>query len=175
MAAAYLPSMKIRKRYACDKCHNLKSKCMRTSEDNECKRCARLGLDCVYSAPLPLGRLRGRRRPNSSSKTAPSDDTSSYIASSEVSLSLGTLSLLVTFMLANNPLGGNYTYQNSGGEEAQQNHSKWILTTSRITKVLITQKYHHYTTHSLRKFRRIMGVIIVPLPLDTIRIRETRV
>ncbi|EZF25491.1 hypothetical protein H112_02220 [Trichophyton rubrum D6] len=106
MAAAYLPSMKIRKRYACDKCHNLKSKCMRTSEDNECKRCARLGLDCVYSAPLPLGRLRGRRRPNSSSKTAPSDDTSSYIASSEVSLSLG----------------GNYTYQNSGGEEAQQNH-----------------------------------------------------
>ncbi|OAL65334.1 hypothetical protein A7C99_3819 [Trichophyton rubrum] len=25
-------------------------------------------------------------------------------------------------MLANNPLGGNYTYQNSGGEEAQQNH-----------------------------------------------------
>ncbi|EZF34621.1 hypothetical protein H109_07533 [Trichophyton interdigitale MR816] len=88
MAAAYLPSMKTRKRNACDKRHNLKSKCMRASEDNECKRCARLGLDYVYSAPLPLGRPRGRRRPKSSSNTAPSDNTSSYIASYEVSLSL---------------------------------------------------------------------------------------
>ncbi|EGD97308.1 hypothetical protein TESG_04719 [Trichophyton tonsurans CBS 112818] len=88
MAAAYLPSMKTRKRNACDKRHNLKSKCMRASEDNECKRCARLGLDYLYSAPLPLGRPRGRRRPKSSSNTAPSDDTSSYIASYEVLLSL---------------------------------------------------------------------------------------
>ena len=55
------------RRDACDKCHQLKSRCERASGSAGCQRCARLGYQCVYSPALPLGRPQGSRTTKSNS------------------------------------------------------------------------------------------------------------
>ncbi|PLN84685.1 hypothetical protein BDW42DRAFT_161980 [Aspergillus taichungensis] len=46
----------IAKRYACDRCRELKLRCPRTCEDAPCDRCLRVDARCVTSSGRPLGR-----------------------------------------------------------------------------------------------------------------------
>ncbi|EGE79493.2 hypothetical protein BDDG_02434 [Blastomyces dermatitidis ATCC 18188] len=45
-----------KKRTSCDRCHTLKSKCTRTPGSERCNRCERIGIRCVFSATMKLGR-----------------------------------------------------------------------------------------------------------------------
>ncbi|PGH02193.1 hypothetical protein GX51_04767 [Blastomyces parvus] len=45
-----------KKRTSCDRCHTLKSKCARTPGSERCNRCERIGIRCVFSASMKLGK-----------------------------------------------------------------------------------------------------------------------
>ncbi|KAG5286901.1 Gal4 superdfamily domain-containing protein [Histoplasma capsulatum G186AR] len=45
-----------KKRTSCDRCHTLKSKCARAPGSERCSRCERIGIRCVFSASMKLGR-----------------------------------------------------------------------------------------------------------------------
>ncbi|KAL4902780.1 hypothetical protein BDW74DRAFT_180479 [Aspergillus multicolor] len=48
-----------RLRAACDRCHELKNRCTRTSgAESRCDRCERLDIDCVYNTSARIGRPR---------------------------------------------------------------------------------------------------------------------
>lgn len=69
------PRAKAPTRAACDKCHDIKTRCDREMGSVECKRCFRLGMECSYSAPLRMGRptrarLQQQQRPERSNKQA---------------------------------------------------------------------------------------------------------
>ncbi|ORY67809.1 uncharacterized protein BCR38DRAFT_407745 [Pseudomassariella vexata] len=50
-------------RAACDRCHDLKNRCVRTGrEDSRCDRCERLDIDCVYRNTSRIGRPKTQRR-----------------------------------------------------------------------------------------------------------------
>ncbi|KAK3936663.1 hypothetical protein QBC46DRAFT_321086 [Diplogelasinospora grovesii] len=52
-----------RLRAACDRCHDLKNRCVRTGGgDSRCDRCERLDIDCVYRNTSRIGRPRTQRR-----------------------------------------------------------------------------------------------------------------
>jgi len=52
-----------RLRAACDRCHDLKNRCVRTGGiDSRCDRCERLDIDCVYRNTLRIGRPRTTQR-----------------------------------------------------------------------------------------------------------------
>ncbi len=58
-----------RLRAACDRCHDLKNRCVRTGGgDSRCDRCERLDIDCVYRTASRIGRPRAttttQRRPS---------------------------------------------------------------------------------------------------------------
>jgi hypothetical protein len=51
-------------RAACDRCHDLKNRCVRTGgPDSRCDRCERLDIDCVYRTNSRTGRPRAERQP----------------------------------------------------------------------------------------------------------------
>lgn len=53
-----------RLRAACDRCHELKNRCVRAGgPDSRCSRCERLDIDCVYRNVNRMGRPRTRARP----------------------------------------------------------------------------------------------------------------
>ena len=61
-----------RLRAACDRCHDLKNRCVRTGGgDSRCDRCERLDIDCVYRTASRIGRPRAttttQRRPSKQS------------------------------------------------------------------------------------------------------------
>jgi hypothetical protein len=50
------------KRTACDRCHALKNRCIKSDDDQgSCDRCMRLQVECIYSPPLRVGRPKGSR------------------------------------------------------------------------------------------------------------------
>ena len=50
-------------RAACDRCHDLKNRCVRTGgPESRCDRCERLDIDCVYRNTSRIGRPRTQRR-----------------------------------------------------------------------------------------------------------------
>ncbi|CEJ79826.1 hypothetical protein VHEMI00043 [[Torrubiella] hemipterigena] len=49
-------------REACDRCHAMKTRCVRASSVHACVRCTRLGFDCHYSPPGKTGRPPGSKR-----------------------------------------------------------------------------------------------------------------
>lgn len=60
-------------RAACDRCHDLKNRCLRTGgPDSRCDRCERLDIDCVYRNTSRIGRPRTQRRQSSVSQPQPS-------------------------------------------------------------------------------------------------------
>jgi hypothetical protein len=61
-------------RAACDRCHDLKNRCVRTGgPDSRCDRCERLNINCVYRTNSRTGRPRAHRRPPAS-ELAPTRD-----------------------------------------------------------------------------------------------------
>lgn len=51
-----------RLRAACERCHNLKNRCVRSGgTDSRCERCHRLDIDCVYSTSSRIGRPKTRK------------------------------------------------------------------------------------------------------------------
>ncbi|KAF2001689.1 hypothetical protein P154DRAFT_574691 [Amniculicola lignicola CBS 123094] len=63
------------KRASCDRCRLQKIRCPRPDSDDlsSCARCRYLGVQCVYSAPLPKGRPSGSRKSTSKSYTTPKE------------------------------------------------------------------------------------------------------
>ncbi|EPE33746.1 Zn2/Cys6 DNA-binding protein [Glarea lozoyensis ATCC 20868] len=63
------------KRASCDRCRFQKIRCPRLDSDDlsDCARCRYLGIQCVYSAPLPKGRPSGSRKSTSKSYTTPKE------------------------------------------------------------------------------------------------------
>lgn len=63
------------KRASCDRCHLQKIRCPRPDSDDlsSCARCRYLGIQCVYSAPLPRGRPSGSRKSTSKSYRTPKE------------------------------------------------------------------------------------------------------
>ncbi|KFY01187.1 hypothetical protein V495_04457 [Pseudogymnoascus sp. VKM F-4514 (FW-929)] len=59
------------KRASCDRCRLQKIRCPRPDSNDlsSCARCRYLGIQCVYSAPLPKGRPSGSRKSTSKSYT----------------------------------------------------------------------------------------------------------
>lgn len=56
------PRRDTRLRASCDRCHELKNRCARTSgPDSRCERCDRLDIDCVYSSSMRIGRPPGQK------------------------------------------------------------------------------------------------------------------
>lgn len=49
-------------REACDRCHDLKSRCIKPPNSSVCSRCHRLQLRCTHSPPLRLGRPSNKRQ-----------------------------------------------------------------------------------------------------------------
>lgn len=79
MSTSSLSAASSAKRLSCDRCHNMKSRCSRTSGFEKCHRCERYGMTCIYSAPLPMGRPKG----NGSNITSNQDSTDSNRASQD--------------------------------------------------------------------------------------------
>ena len=46
-------------RQACDRCHSIKTRCVKSQRQHNCVRCERLGVQCVYSQPVKTGRPLG--------------------------------------------------------------------------------------------------------------------
>jgi len=65
------------KRAACDKCHQVKSRCSKDS--GSCRRCKRLGLACTYSPPLPMGRPGNKNANKEGSRHRNGADQNPYI------------------------------------------------------------------------------------------------
>ncbi|KAJ5088559.1 hypothetical protein N7456_012175 [Penicillium angulare] len=63
------------KRASCDRCHLQKIRCPRPDSDDlsSCARCRYLGIQCVYSAPLPRGRPSGSKKSSSKSYRTPKE------------------------------------------------------------------------------------------------------
>lgn len=60
-------------RAACDRCHQLKNRCARSSKhESRCDRCVRLDIDCLFRPNARMGRPRGQRRQQ---LTAPASNT----------------------------------------------------------------------------------------------------
>lgn len=56
-------------RAACDRCHDLKNRCVRTGgPDSRCNRCERLDIDCVYRNSSRMGRPKAQRRASVASR-----------------------------------------------------------------------------------------------------------
>lgn len=73
------PNTKNKLRAACDRCHELKNRCMRTrGPDARCDRCERLDIDCVYGVGARMGRPRIQRadKGKSGSKRSTAGDSS---------------------------------------------------------------------------------------------------
>ena len=52
-----------RLRAACDRCHDLKNRCVRVGgTDSRCDRCERLDIDCVYRNSSRMGRPKRQRK-----------------------------------------------------------------------------------------------------------------
>lgn len=64
-------------REACDRCHAMKTRCVRSPRSQVCVRCTRLGFSCHYSPPGRTGRPAGSKQKNTANRTKPSP-TSSY-------------------------------------------------------------------------------------------------
>lgn len=62
------------KREACDRCHNLKSRCIKPRHSSVCSRCQKLGVSCVYSPPLRVGRPKGKRNQTAEGRSRQSTD-----------------------------------------------------------------------------------------------------
>lgn len=62
-------------REACDRCHSMKTRCVRAPRSQVCLRCSRLGISCNYSPPGRTGRPLGSRKlkngPNANRKSTP--------------------------------------------------------------------------------------------------------
>lgn len=57
------PNQEGRLRAACDRCHDLKNRCVRIGgPDSRCERCERLDIDCVYQNSSRIGRPRRQRK-----------------------------------------------------------------------------------------------------------------
>ncbi|KAL9038937.1 MAG: hypothetical protein Q9214_005081 [Letrouitia sp. 1 TL-2023] len=63
------------KRIACNRCHELKSRCSRSARQSSCDRCQRIGLPCEYSSPLRLGRPKGSGSGGASKENLPGTRT----------------------------------------------------------------------------------------------------
>jgi Fungal Zn(2)-Cys(6) binuclear cluster domain len=59
-------------RAACDRCHDLKNRCVRTGgPESRCDRCGRLDIDCVYRNTSRMGRPKAQRRTSVVSQPQP--------------------------------------------------------------------------------------------------------
>lgn len=57
------PAREGKLRAACDRCHDLKNRCVRIGgPDSRCDRCERLDIDCVYQNSSRIGRPRRQRK-----------------------------------------------------------------------------------------------------------------
>lgn len=63
-------------REACDRCHNLRSRCIKPRSSAVCLRCQKLGLSCTHSPPLRLGRPKGKSRNRKRGDRVSSDNMS---------------------------------------------------------------------------------------------------
>lgn len=59
-SSSTMPNANIGMKGACDRCHNLKSRCIKLRNSSACSRCQKQGSSCTYSPPLPVGRPRGK-------------------------------------------------------------------------------------------------------------------
>ena len=60
-------------RAACDRCHDLKNRCVRIGgPDSRCDRCERLDIDCVYQKSSNMGRPKRQRKNTAVSQFRPS-------------------------------------------------------------------------------------------------------
>lgn len=65
-------------REACDRCHAMKTRCVRLPQSPVCVRCTRLGFSCHHSPPGRTGRPAGRRQgKNAASRKKPAPRSSS--------------------------------------------------------------------------------------------------
>ncbi|KAJ3499376.1 hypothetical protein NLG97_g369 [Lecanicillium saksenae] len=63
-------------REACDRCHAMKTRCVRSPRSQVCVRCTRLGFSCHYSPPGRTGRPAGSKQKNATKNSKPSPRSS---------------------------------------------------------------------------------------------------
>ncbi|KAF7182347.1 hypothetical protein CNMCM7691_001827 [Aspergillus felis] len=56
-----MPEPSTSTRDACDRCHSMKTRCVRLQQSGECQRCQRMRVPCEYSPALKVGRPLGRK------------------------------------------------------------------------------------------------------------------
>ncbi|RHZ64950.1 Zn(II)2Cys6 transcription factor domain-containing protein [Aspergillus thermomutatus] len=56
-----MPEPSTSTRDACDRCHSMKTRCVRLQQSGECQRCQRMRVSCEYSPALKVGRPLGRK------------------------------------------------------------------------------------------------------------------
>ncbi|KAH8651292.1 hypothetical protein BX600DRAFT_473337 [Xylariales sp. PMI_506] len=70
------PVREVKLRAACDRCHDLKNRCVRAGGlESRCERCERLDIDCVYRNSSSMGRPRRQKRPAAVPARHSSQDT----------------------------------------------------------------------------------------------------